>query len=304
MNGDAGTRVRPACLLAVVVLVVLSGCPVTAGPDGVRHPLDDDRDNDGLDDATERRLGTDPADADTDGDRLLDGAEHRNESDSGAALPGADPLHKDLYVQVVYGRGVAPLDDAERNDLREIWASMDVANPDGEPGVRIHVDDDPPHGGSLDRNVTAPTFENGSEDDDGLLSAAYERHVPGDRQCVYHLGLFTDSYELGSAGRGQTPGHSTVVHTDAIDFEWYGTHPFRLRALTHELLHNVVGDLAGPDGSYSHTETGWLAHGEYRENASEYAATYERLSAPTAEKLSSEGFTARTSCRRGARWLS
>ena len=292
-----GTRgVRPACVLACVVMVLLVGCPVAVGPDGVRHPFDDDSDNDGLDDELEERIGTDPEAPDTDGDRLPDGWEYRNETDDGAALPGADPLHKDLYVQAIYGAGVDPLTDAERRALREIWAAMGVSNPDGETGIQVHLDDSPPAAGSLEENVTAPTDENGTADDDALLSAAYDAHVPERRQCAYHLALYTDSYDLGTAGRGETPGYSTALLVDDMEYEWYGNHPYRVTTTTHELLHNVVGELEGPDGTYSHPEVGWLAHPEYIENSTEYGETYERLSPPARGRLSGEGF-ARPNCR-------
>src|SRR5688500_17731078 len=72
-----------------------------------------DRDGDGLPRWQERRIGTDPSNNDTDGDALQDGWEVmgmvpslvRSAHAQGVPLPGADPLRKDLFVEVDWMRG-------------------------------------------------------------------------------------------------------------------------------------------------------------------------------------------------------
>lgn len=236
----------PAPLLVLVLglVVLVAGVALALGAVG---PTDSD--GDGLSDARERALGTDPEDPDTDGDRLPDGWEVRNETDDGAALPGADPLHRDLYVQVGYGTGIDPLTATERGRLRRLFAGMRLDNPGGESGVRLHLVQGP----GLDRTVRL----NGSESREALLGRLYTDDTMGDRRCVYQHLVFGRILDEETLGYGDTPGYLSVVdgaRVGTADADAAG----RVDYAVHELLHNVAGEL--DDGSY-HTESGWLSHG-------------------------------------------
>ena len=94
---------------------------------------------------------------DTDGDKLLDGWE-ANGYDSDAngvpdvALPGASPVHKDLFVEMDYmgAEAVCPCHLPLAPDLNRIVAAYAAApfanNPDGQIGIRAHLDAGPARG--------------------------------------------------------------------------------------------------------------------------------------------------------------
>ncbi|MFB6166076.1 MAG: hypothetical protein ABEJ31_13020 [Haloarculaceae archaeon] len=183
---------------------------------------------------------------DTDGDGLKDSWERKGRTPAGVRLPDADPRHKDLYVQVNYGGGTVPLSDTEKAQLREIWATMPVQNPDGREGVTIHLDDKPAGGGPLGKQVSI------SGSDHAEVVQYYTNQYVGARVCRYHQVVFGAIERDSVAGVATSPGWAAVVESDGDQ----GADPYsvRVRVITHELLHNVVGEISG-DG---HTAHGWL----------------------------------------------
>jgi len=133
-------------------------------------PLDNDTDDDGLNDFREVNGETDPRAADTDQDGLPDGVE----VDMNSRFPGADPLQKDIYIEVDY------TSDLSRNtirDMEEIFENAPVSNPDGGTGVDAHIyfDDyircDDPSGRDTTQRLTYGCSNGGEtvtdEDNDG-----------------------------------------------------------------------------------------------------------------------------------------
>ncbi len=109
-----------------------------------------DSDGDGLPDSFEKLFGLDPAKQDSDGDGTPDGAEDEDgdgltAAEEWAAWSGApvewqkpSPKHKDLLVELDYQVGKAP-SAAVLAEAIEAYAAADVSNPDGTPGIALHV---------------------------------------------------------------------------------------------------------------------------------------------------------------------
>lgn len=217
------------------------------------------------------RNGSLPEYADADGDRLPDAWERAGETPEGTPLPGADPQHKDLYVQVNYASGIDPLNATEKRQVTRIWAEMPVENPDGTTGIRLHLDDAAPRGGQIDRDVTVhDSFER------AFLETYYDERYIGTRGCTHYLVLFgrvSDRYD----GYGMTPGYLSVV--DGTVRSSQGGYSTRATILTHELLHNTVGRMGG---GRTHVRAGWLHGSGGRFNAS--------MSTPVRAELDRRGF--------------
>nr|WP_238378387.1 hypothetical protein [Haloarcula rubripromontorii] len=102
---------------------------VQAGPNAT------DTDGDGLADSLERSVyHTNPAKADTDGDGYPDGMEVRCEQ----AIPDADPLRTDIYVEVDSTESTT-LSEPVQTSIVETFAEAPVSNPDGSTGIDIHL---------------------------------------------------------------------------------------------------------------------------------------------------------------------
>jgi hypothetical protein len=189
---------------------------------------DTDTDGDGLSDSRELELGTDPTEADTDGDGLPDGWEVTGQAPTGAGLPGADPLSKDIYVQFDYSQDAERRGEAFYDALAAEFAEMPVDNPDNSSGVDVHVID----GGSVDEPVrfTGDNFWT-------LKDRYYEPELEA-RAGVYHQ-VMVASFSEDQVGYGEVGGQFSVVASDLEN-------ETARRAVTHELLHNVVGRVEAP----------------------------------------------------------
>lgn len=263
-----GVSVRGGVPVASVVvalgLVVLAtvGTLGVVGPDGA---------------APTAGMGT----VDSSGDRLPDEWERQGVTPEGALLPESDPDRLTLHTQIVYGDGIEPLTDEEHEQLRAAFAEMPIENPDGSTGIDLRIDDDPPYGGELDEPIRLT--ETG--DRDALAEAYYSPERMGPRHCVYHLVAVGEVDVPGYAGFANTPGRFSVVDGRYTD-SYGGTVSYRVRAIVHELLHNVVGPVPSEarGGDRIHTESGWLTA-----NSTNLSAD-EQLSSPVAEQLSENGF--------------
>ena len=88
-------------------------------------------------------------DTDTDGDALPDRWEIEGYTDPKTGgkvdLPkmGADPLHKDIFVEVDYMDTRKPNVDSVFRAVKAFAEADGVANPDGTTGINLHVDSGP-----------------------------------------------------------------------------------------------------------------------------------------------------------------
>lgn len=117
-----------------------------------------DTDSDGLSNAWEARLQTDPADSDTDDDGLGDGVEVLGSSWIDYQSYGANPRHRDLFIEVDYeeftdaagAKQSAKLAPAAQTKLLQLFGNLEILNPDGTNGIAVHLvfDDILPQGAS------------------------------------------------------------------------------------------------------------------------------------------------------------
>lgn len=231
---------------------------------------------------------------DADGDRLRDDWERAGEAPGGVGLPDANPERMDLYVQINYGSGTMPLSDREKRQLREVWASMPVDNPDGSQGIALHVDDQRPRGGLVEGDTTYT----GSGTDE--ITRFYTRQVLGERTCRYHQVVVGTVEGETLAGRASAPGYAAYVDTernenyveltDEGDFD-REVSP-RVHVITHELLHNVVGEVDGE----AHTDEGWLAPSAHPRDAFLSDATASEINA---DGLAGSGYYQHEICGSG-----
>lgn len=207
-----------------------------------------------------------PGATDRDGDGLPDEWERAGETPDGAALPGADPRKKDLYVQVNYGSDVEALSESERRQLRDSWAAMPVENPDGSTGISLHLDEESDGAGDLGEPAEISALED--------RNAWYTTDRLGPRHCVYRQTVYGKVDVDGVAGVASSPGYSSVVD-GAAQPAYEGDVSFRVALTNHELLHTVVGYIDGRP----HTQEGWLAGG----------SNDEYLSPATAAEINATG---------------
>lgn len=240
-----------------------------------------DSDNDGLVDKNEKKIGTDPNDPDTDGDGLLDGWEYRGETPSGANIPESDPLKKDIYLKIFYSGDVEPLSLEEKTNLMQIFGRMPVSNPDGSEGINLHIRDSGPNSGEISEEITV-------FDMNARVDQYYTEEYMGPHLCVSHQVLVTPIYNDTLAGFADTPGYQSVV--DGTLTRQEGDYSVRVSVITHEILHNIVGQIGGED-TFDHTVAGWL-NGHFHFVSPEYHSWKENqfLSEASESELEIDGF--------------
>lgn len=225
-----------------------------------------DSDADTLCDAAEAQYGTDPSEPDTDKDSLsdatelfgmwVDGVTEDNEPQwlDLHALE-ADPLYKDVFVEIDYFPNIDPNPEALELVVKA-FRDAPVKNPNGENGIRLHyvidseiaVGDAKPVLGRFttppgQRNFPCPEGSIGCTPHDTLGSLdIYEDFDPIKakyanplRHGVYHYALYANLLARGAAGVSfHINGHDFIVTrgVDATLLDEAGT-------FMHELGHNL-----------------------------------------------------------------
>lgn len=205
-----------------------------------------DDDNDGLTFAEEARAGTDPADPDTDQDGLPDGWEVKGVRRDGLFLDlaalGADPLRKDVFVEMDYmvdrtnrarPFSFAPSAEVIRR-IKEVFAAAPVANPSEwnptkAPGINLHLllDGEVPYDDDL-----APYIAEFA----ALKSAHFDRA----RLPAFHYMIWADNYESsGSSGVSMNIPHSDFIVSLGAFAPRGGTDNQKVGTFIHELGHNL-----------------------------------------------------------------
>ncbi|WP_436932565.1 GLUG motif-containing protein [Halosimplex halobium] len=226
-----------------------------------------DTDGDGLNDGRERELGTDPTNRDTDSDGLPDGAEVKRTD----ILPGADPLRKNIYVEVDYMTdGSLSRSDYRFDRVTETFANAPVENPDGTRGISLHI--------RLNDSVPSREqiyFEDHDREDDLDDFDTYESRFRDYETKGYHYALGAkdlrrtspDMMRLGGmAGTGRfvfEPSESIFAHElghslgltefRGIDSEElsYTEYP---SVMNYNAGHDVVSYATGEESDVSHND--------------------------------------------------
>jgi hypothetical protein len=199
-------------------------------------------------------------DQDLDGDGLLnsweqDGIDINQDGqvDLNLATLGADPYHKDVFVEIDYMEHHKPFDESI-SKLISIFADSPTQNPDGKTGISLHIElgDEISHKDIISRDEESSIRANypGSAEQ---RSDANNENIITAKQAVYHYVLFAH-HTLDQEGN-PTAGAWACQYPDckniliAFGDPAWGTdpssdHPNRSKyvhtaVLLHELGHNL-----------------------------------------------------------------
>jgi hypothetical protein len=217
-------------------------------------PTATDSDDDALADPLEvDQYGTDPTSADSDGDGLRDGVE----AASTGPLAAADPLARDVFLELDYMRGERPSEDAIALVV-ERFANAPVENPDGSTGVTLHV--------VVDDAV--PREPSTSELDSLRLRLA---HFDNESRGYHHALAAADARLADTTVAGfATTGHA-VVQTSGGDGDAYTT-----RGQAHVLMHELGHALGLSADRYAGIDSYAVSYARYP-SVMNYNAPWEDL---------------------------
>lgn len=200
-----------------VVIVILLGALGAVGLSKVefRHGEDFkmDTDGDGLTDAFEVKIGTDPRSADTDKDGLEDWLEV-NPKQMFPPEHYPSPKQMDIYVEVQYmlaGDHDHAVPQEAKEEIIKIFAEAPVENPDGSHGIRLHLIDGGAiaHSDPISDEVNTLTTRGVITGWDNLYSKWYE-NSPRSRFSHYVIiAHYLDEEEVFLASH--SPGNSFAV---------------------------------------------------------------------------------------------
>jgi hypothetical protein len=169
---------------------------------------------------------------------------------------GADPKHRDVYVELAYSKGsVTPADVqcSALNDLTAAYKSGPLQNPDGKRGITLHIDAGKHCGKhhNYDLGGGVNTFK---VNNSGCVSPLdYANVLTGKRIPVFHVGGVVGNSQLcGAEGTAEAGGDFNVKINGGTDFFSY--------VVMHELGH-VFGLDHGPFDGFS-----VMSGGSYRFN--------------------------------------
>jgi hypothetical protein len=143
---------------------------------------------------------------------------------------GADPNHKDIFVQVDYATSAIRdnLSCAELDAIVAAFANAPVSNPDGKPGIALHIDAGvvcPSRSYKLGGSRIMDASTCGTSAIFNWISANF----PESRIGTFHIAGFSPT-TCGGGGAGDLGGTKMSVFTDGPSFA---------HVLMHELGHNL-----------------------------------------------------------------
>lgn len=209
---------------------------------------------------------------DQDGDALPDtweehGYDADGDGDVDVDLPamGADPRHKDLFVELDAMKNLR-LSPEALGTVRNAFSSAPVSNPDGTTGVNIHIDSGPesvmdPVTGAPWEGLSEATdiafspslgFLNGSDYDWSAFDALKAEHFSPAREPIFHYALSVNRYgSSGSSGISRGIGSSDFIIALGTTCQPEGACPGPVKSqagtFMHELGHNLGLTHGGED---------------------------------------------------------
>lgn len=199
-------------------------------------PVGPDSDGDGLLDIQEQRLGTNPWSRDTDNDGISDRAEVDGFGWVDYKALGANPLRRDLFVEIDYeeyvDQGVthtARPTDLSITKLQEVYAALPIVNPDSSRGISVHVllDD------RLSRGTDCATYTTTDKFD--------LNHRAGFRYGMFCIAPLGGQGVLGGQRFVGGTQHNTNPADDSVEY----SHFYQFVTMAHELGHNLGLDHGG-----------------------------------------------------------
>jgi len=202
-------------------------------------------------------------DLDTDCDGLSNTWENSDsytENGITVPLPGADPNHRDIYIEIDYMSHHIPPAAAIDPVVDKFNSFSDLVNPDTSTGVRLHyiIDDNVPHKDCIDvfsDSVPDPAIDSFDEYKANYFGTAAERAAnPNFYQAkmdVYHYALFIhtrcgSTSTQQSSGAAEWPGNDLEVSLgypgwwgNVIDGHDTGSNTYKGSTFMHELGHNL-----------------------------------------------------------------
>jgi hypothetical protein len=201
---------------------------------------------------------------DADGDGLLNsweqnGIDYNNDGTIDLTLPNANPLHKDLYVEVDYMRFHRP-NQVALNHVIGNFSIAPLSNPDGIRGINLHVlvDELIPHQPTTDM-AALQIIKNTNFGTPAERSDPNSYNIHAAKQLVYHYSLFAHDQAppyVGSSGRSNgIPAMDFIVTlgapgwgTDPLTGHTIGSVDQQEGTFMHELGHNLGLGHGGADG--------------------------------------------------------
>jgi hypothetical protein len=163
---------------------------------------------------------------------------------------GANPMHKDIFVEVDFMEFHRPNAQAITNVINS-FARAPVPNPDGTTGIRLHVlvDEQIPHQDTINDYVGLATIKKSkfgtfAERNTDIISPA---SIIAAKKLAYHYGLFAHSRAgTSSSGIAELPGNDFIVSLGSPGWGTVGSPPHTVGSLEqqqgtfmHEFGHNL-----------------------------------------------------------------
>lgn len=192
---------------------------------------------------------------DSDGDGLLNSWEtigidvnRDGKIDLSLKALGANPLHKDIFVEVDYMQFHKPKSQAITNVINS-FAKADVTNPDRRPGITLHVlvNEQIPHQNTINGLSGVAAIKNKWFGFAIERASANAANIIAAKKLVLHYGLFVHSLAGGSwSGIGELPGNDFIVSlgsnvwgVDPVTGHRVGSLEQQRGTFMHELGHNL-----------------------------------------------------------------